>query len=239
MSQHTHTHAHAHAHAGDDVTEANRAYFDEHAHKVEEEHPEARQVGLNSVNAMRTAYPTLFDAEHTEVLDFACGTGLVSQALRPHVKSIIGVDISPASVEIYNKQAANHGFSNMHAVCAELAGEPGELNEAQFDLVACCAAYHHFPSIDATTRVLTSLLKPGGTLLVVDLAAVAGSTELIPPTHHDVVPHTHGLTEDAMRAAFEGAGLTGFEMGEAHRTMTARFGETHWFLARGVKPVQN
>lgn len=87
--------------------------------------------------------------------------------------------------------------------------------------------------------MLASLLKPGGTLLVVDLAAVAGNTELIPPTHHHVVPHAHGLTEDAMRAAFEGAGLTGFEIGEAHRTMTARFGETHWFLARGVKPVQN
>lgn len=76
MSQHTHTPAHAHTHAHGDVTGFNREYFDEHAHKVEEEHPEARQVGLNSVNAMRAAYPTLFDAQRTEVLDFACGTGM-------------------------------------------------------------------------------------------------------------------------------------------------------------------
>lgn len=103
--------------------------------------------------------------------------------------------------------------------------------------IQCCAAYHHFASIEDTTRILAGLLKPGGTLLVVDLAATADNKELIPPTHHHMVPHKHGLTEDVMRRAFEGAGLAEFEMREAHRTMTAKFGETNWFLARGVKPA--
>ncbi|KAI0781452.1 S-adenosyl-L-methionine-dependent methyltransferase [Trametes elegans] len=235
---HAHAHAHAHVRGGHDIVEANRAYFDENAEKFEEQHPEARQVGLNSVNAMREAYPALFDKARTEVMDFACGTGLVSQALRPHVKHVTGVDISQASVDFYNKQAAEKGVADdIHAVCAELKGEPGELGGAKFDLVTCCASYHHFPSIDDTTRLLASFLKPGGTLLVVDLAATPDGQELVPATHHHLVPHTHGLTEDQMRAAFEGAGLTGFEMREAHTTMTKVFGNTKWFLARGVKPA--
>lgn len=62
--------------------------------------------------------------------------GLVSQALRPYVKHILGVDISQGSVDVYNKYAADNGLaSEMHAVCAELKGAPGELDGAQFDVI--------------------------------------------------------------------------------------------------------
>ncbi|KAI0355113.1 S-adenosyl-L-methionine-dependent methyltransferase [Trametes cingulata] len=245
MSQDASAHAHAHAHHhhghghGHDYVQANKAYFDEHADKVEEEHPESRQVACNSVDAMREAYPAIFDKDRTEVLDFACGTGMVSEALFPYVKRIVGVDISEKSVEVYNKKAAEKGASErMKAVCVELKGEPGELDGAKFDLITCCAAYHHFPSIADTTRVLASFLKPGGSLLVTDLMQAPDKAELVPLKYHDMVPHKHGLSEEDMRAAFEGAGLTGFEMGEAHTTETRQWGKMRWFLARGVKPVE-
>lgn len=64
---------------------------------------------------------------------------MFSQALRPYVKSIVGADISQASVDVYNKQAADQGFaSEMKAVRAELKGEPGEPGElggTKFDLI--------------------------------------------------------------------------------------------------------
>ena len=52
------------------------------------------------------------------------------------MKHIVGVDISQGSVDIYNKKAAEQGFSSeMEAVCAVLKGEPGELGGAKFDLI--------------------------------------------------------------------------------------------------------
>ena len=65
-------------------------------------------------------------------------TGLLSRALAPHAKSIVGVDISQRSVDLYNETVFNQGLSpdEMRAVCAELKGEAGELDDLKFDVVA-------------------------------------------------------------------------------------------------------
>lgn len=156
------------------------------------------------------------------------------------MKSIVGVDISQASVDAYNAQASNQGLepAEMCAVCAALTGALGELDDAKFDLVVCSAAYHHFPSIGDTTRVLAHFLKPGGSLLVADIKVAPDGRALFKETHHHIVPHKHGLTEEAVRGAFEGAGLVEFELVDAFRaTMSATGEETQWFVARGVKPA--
>ncbi|KAI0657185.1 S-adenosyl-L-methionine-dependent methyltransferase [Cubamyces menziesii] len=227
--------------SADKLAEANKAYFDERARAGDHHHgPEARKLGRRNVAALRSTYPLLFDEDTTEVLDYACGTGMLSQALCPYVKSIVGVDISPASVEQYNIQAANQGLTpeEMKAVCIELKGEPGELGDARFDLVICCASYHHFPSIEETTRVLAHFLKPGGSLLVTDIKAAPDGRVLFRDTHHHIVAHTRGLTEEAMRAAFEGTCLVGFAMKDVFTArMTATGEDTLWFVARGVKPA--
>ncbi|KAI0648429.1 S-adenosyl-L-methionine-dependent methyltransferase [Trametes meyenii] len=236
---HGHAHEHAHGHGHAEFVEANKTYFDEHADKIEQEHPQARQFGLMVVNRMRELYPAVFDKERTEVLDYACGIGLVSQALRPHVKSVVGVDISQGSVDVYNKQAAELGAaSQIRAVCAELKGEPGELDGAKFDLITCSAAYHHIVAIDQTTRALAALLKPHGVLLVADLKAAPDGAEIIPSTHHHMVPHAHGLSEETVRGVFEGAGLGAFELTDASMPnfMNPEGPELVWFVARGVKP---
>lgn len=82
MSDHTHqphenasAPAHTHTH-GHDFTSANKAYFDEHADKLEEMHPEWREMARKEVEAMRNEWPELLNKERTVVLDFACGTGM-------------------------------------------------------------------------------------------------------------------------------------------------------------------
>ena len=53
------------------------------------------------------------------------------------MKSVVGVDISQASVDRFNAQAANQGLEpdEMRAVCTELRGELGELDGLKFDIV--------------------------------------------------------------------------------------------------------
>ncbi|KAI0699194.1 S-adenosyl-L-methionine-dependent methyltransferase [Cerioporus squamosus] len=235
-----HDHEHTHGHEKHDFAAANRAFFDQHAHEHSHGHNDAhsRERAIRQVNALRKAWPELFDEDSTVAMDYACGTGLVSQQLCQYVKSVVGVDISQASVDLYNSQASNQGLAleEMRAVCAELKGEPGELDGLKFDIIVCCASYHHFPSIDDTTRILASFLKPGGSLLVADIRASEDGRELFPVTHHHLVPHKHGLSEGAVRAAFEGAGLVGFDMRDVFKARMRPTGEeVQWFVVRGVK----
>ena len=73
-------------------------------------------------------------------------------------------------------------------------------------------------------------------LLVADIRAAADGREIFPARHQHIVPHKHGFTETAMRAAFEGAGLGAFEMRDAFVARMRATGEdTQWFIARGIK----
>jgi len=150
----------------------NRKFFDSNMDYVKafEASPKGQEIARVISKAMLDAYE--FDADSTIVMDYACGSGLVSQGLAPYCKTIVGVDISQGMVDYFNKRVADQGIPSeeMRAVCAELKGEEGELGGMKFDVIVCAQAYHHFPSLEDITKVLAHFLKPGGTLLVVDLA---------------------------------------------------------------------
>ena len=125
-------------------------------------------------------------------------------------------------------------------------------------IIQCSASYHHFPSVEDITKTLAFFLKPGGSLLVIDIMnpsdpLVAASSDsiveghLIPEKYHHIAPHTRGFTSAKIREVFEGAGLTSFSLDKA---MKAKMRETGWgfdeqkdagldvtfFIARGEKP---
>ncbi|RHZ52894.1 hypothetical protein Glove_456g22 [Diversispora epigaea] len=113
-----------------------------------------------------------FDPEKSEVLDFACGTGLISQEICAHVKTILGVDATKGMVDLYNKKVWQQGIDKeeMQAICLELKESEGDqLNGRKFDFVVCASSYHHLEDINSTTKVLANYLKPGGQLFVFDL----------------------------------------------------------------------
>lgn len=66
--------------------------------------------------------------------------GLVSRALAPHARVLVGVDVSQGAVDRYNLRVANQGIppAEMRAVCAELQGNAQELaalGGERFDVV--------------------------------------------------------------------------------------------------------
>jgi ubiquinone/menaquinone biosynthesis C-methylase UbiE len=97
--------------------------------------------------------------------------GLISQDLVPHASKTIGLDTSQGMVNVYNQKATTNGVSSkMFALCIDILSSseiPQELQNV--DVVVCSMAYHHIEDIDHTSKVLASLLKKGGHLLVVDL----------------------------------------------------------------------
>jgi hypothetical protein len=80
----------------------------------------------------------------------------------------------------------------------------------------CAQAYHHFPDIEATTKILSRFLKDGsGVLIVVDLLRSADSLHLRHATStrygENIVAHRGGFSREEIEGAFISAGLTDFE----------------------------
>ncbi len=97
------------------------------------------------------------------VLELACGTGLVSLAISPHVKELTGLDISPAMVEIARKKASLLNISN----CTFLSGDAYHtgLKENAFDVIVICNALHIMMNPEEVLKNAAKLLKPDGILL--------------------------------------------------------------------------
>lgn len=245
LYEHT-THVREHGHDGHnhaiDAThnyaEANRAYFDKEAASYGDDHSHAIEVANRLGPAILGVYP--FDEDTTTVLDYACARGLMSKQLLPHVKSIVGVDISQGMVDVYNQHANNQGLSpdEMNAVCTELRGEDDELDGQKFDVVVCSLAYHHFSDINKVTIVLACFLKSGGMLIVVDLRAAHKAPDdnekVFEEQFRHIVPHHDGITETAIRVAFENAGLGEIELNDVGPAKS-RGKDIIFFVATGVK----
>lgn len=88
------------------------------------------------------------------------------------------------------------------------------------------------------TRTLAFFLKPGGSILIVDIKAAPDGRVLFPETHLHIVPHKHGLTEEMMRKAFGEAGLVQFELKDMAPFDNPYLPDAVWFIARGVKPAE-
>ncbi|KAF8162776.1 S-adenosyl-L-methionine-dependent methyltransferase [Crassisporium funariophilum] len=222
-------------------TAANKDHFNETATTFDDR-PQAHELARRSALAMRKQYS--FDEDLTRVMDFACGTGLVSRELAPHTHSIVGVDISQAMVDRYNQTVSNQGISpeEMRAVCKDLKGQDNELEELggeHFHVIICASSYHHFESIADITRTLAFFLKPGGVLLVVDLLKSEDlpDAESIFPEHvHHIVAHKAGFSEEDIRTVFEDAGLSSFFFEPSAISAKKHGNPVKLFIAKGTKP---
>jgi len=208
------------------VAQANRHYFDKTA-KDFDSIPHAISRGERCAEAIRKEY--VFDKDVTNVMEYACGTGLVSGNLAPYVKSILGVDISQGVVDLFNKRFADKDADQkrFRAIRVELKGDDGELENEKFHVIICTSAYHHFEDVYQVTRLLAHFLVPSGALIVID--NMPEST--VPEKYHHLVPHRHGFDENEIEKIFSGAGLSSITYGK----IPPVDGDGLLFIAKGIK----
>ncbi|TFK24929.1 hexaprenyldihydroxybenzoate methyltransferase [Coprinopsis marcescibilis] len=214
---------------------SNREHFNELASNYR---PSKSSLELAKRAARAILKRHAFDGETTEAMDFACGAGLLSQQFAPHVKSMVGVDISQGMVDIFNAVVSNQGISpeEMRAVCMDIQDEGDKLGGQLFDVIVCSMAYHHFESIEHITRTLSTHLKPSGALVVVDLLKSEDvDVDSLFPEHQDqIVAHRGGISEKDIELAFESSGLSKFEL---HPDISVKKNghDLRIFVAKGVK----
>jgi ubiquinone/menaquinone biosynthesis C-methylase UbiE len=105
------------------------------------------------------------------VLDLACGTGNVTIPAAEIVElsgTVIGVDISPASLEIARAKAQKagvivkfleHDISDLHALESE------GIKEDTFDIISCASAFIVVEDPGAAIKGWAKLLKKGGKII--------------------------------------------------------------------------
>ncbi|RQW88432.1 MAG: class I SAM-dependent methyltransferase [Geobacter sp.] len=135
-----------------------------------------------------------------DVLDYGCGTGLVTLCLQPLVRSITGADTSDGMLEILRGKVAGQGLTNVKMVLLDPDREsfPAE----SFDLLVSSMMLHH---VDDPVKLLNDfyrMLRPGGALAVADLDAEDGSFH-----GHGLSAAHSGFDRDRMRAMLEEAGF--------------------------------
>lgn len=105
------------------------------------------------------------------ILDVATGTGFTALALRPQVRTMIGIDLTREMLQ----QAVRLAASTAGIVWIQ--GDAGALPflEQAFTVVTCTRSAHHFPQLDRVLGEMRRVLRPGGRLGIIDPASPDGT----------------------------------------------------------------
>lgn len=132
-------------------------------------------------------------------LDVCCGPGHLALALAPHVKQVIGLDLTPAMLEQAASLQAQKGMENVRWVTGDINALT--FPDAHFSIVVCSAAFHHLPDPRAAFSGMVRVCRSGGRILVKDVTPDADKV-----AHYDRFErlrdpsHVHALTIEEFRS---------------------------------------
>jgi SAM-dependent methyltransferase len=104
--------------------------------------------------------------QQARVLDLGCGAGHVSFHVAPHVREVVAYDLSLEMLDVVARAASQRGLANI--VTQAGAAERLPFVDASFDFVLSRFSTHHWRDLDAGLREAVRVLKPEGTVAIVD-----------------------------------------------------------------------
>jgi ubiquinone/menaquinone biosynthesis C-methylase UbiE len=102
-----------------------------------------------------------------DVMDFGCGTGLLTLRLQPFVRSITGVDSSQGMLNVLKAKIEKEHLSNVRPQYLDI--ELGDVLAGKYHLIATSMTLHHMKDIKPLLQKFYAILKPAGHLCVADL----------------------------------------------------------------------
>ncbi len=134
------------------------------------------------------------------VMDFGCGTGLLSLQVRELTGAVACADSSRGMLDMLEEKARSAGLSGV--VTIHLTSDDGEGLVGSYDLITSSMTFHHVRDVPSLVERLAGHLNPGGTLCVADLDPDGGTF------HQDTAGVFHnGFTREGMMDHFSEAGL--------------------------------
>ncbi len=123
------------------------------------------------------------------VLDVACGAGHAAEPVAPHVRQVIGIDLTPSLLELGAQRLRDAGITNV--LLQEGNAESLPFVDGSFDLVFCRSSLHHFADPYQAVAEMLRTCRPGGRVVLADLVAPSAEERetfddlhrLIDPSH--------------------------------------------------------
>ena len=116
---------------------------------------------LHKINPLRANYISdRADLDKKQILDVACGGGLLTEALFKKGGIVSGIDISDVAIHTAKNHAASANIDINYVL-----GEAEELlpeNKERFDVVTCLEAIEHVPDPNQLVKTCSNLCKKDG-----------------------------------------------------------------------------
>ena len=106
-------------------------------------------------------YPSLSECK---VLDFGCGTGLLTEKLATRCGQIVAIDTSEKMIEALRSKLTQLGPDNVVTSKVALNAESIRANPVlldSFDLIVASSVCSFLPDYESTVRDLSSVMRPG------------------------------------------------------------------------------
>ncbi len=104
--------------------------------------------------------------EDATVMDVGTGTGFVAAGLAPRVKRVIGIDNSPAMLEVARGNLDILGIANVELVQGEVTYLP--LADGSMEAAFANMVLHNAENPASMLQEMVRVVKPGGTVAVTD-----------------------------------------------------------------------
>lgn len=142
-------------------------FYDAHPYPPPVESLERALIGWDDPGRRRVEHflhwPTLPYREERTILIAGCGTSQAARwAARHPAARVVGIDVSPSSLEATRTLAESHDVTNLELRELPIE-EVGDLGEG-FDQIVCTGVLHHLADPEAGLQALRASLAPDGAM---------------------------------------------------------------------------
>ena len=173
-----------------------RKDFDEEA-AAWDEHPGRVKMAKDVADAI--SKEIVFTSE-MDVMDFGCGTGLLTLRLQPLVNSITGIDSSQGMLDVLKTKIARQNLANVRTLY--LDSDKGDVLTGNYHLIVSNMTLHHIKEIRPLLDQFYRITAPSGYLCIADLDPDDGKFH----DSNEGVFH-FGFEREALRRDFIAAGF--------------------------------
>jgi ubiquinone/menaquinone biosynthesis C-methylase UbiE len=166
------------------------------------------------------------------VLDVATGTGNTAFVLAPHVRRVIGVDLTREMLEQARRIAAERELHNTDWVIADAAMLP--FADSTFDLYTVRAAPHHFADVGGFIAEAFRVLQPDRDAVFIDCAPPSPARDVLHEVEVRRDPsHVRSLTVEEWVRRLQ---AVGFEI-EVASARELDWNYEEWMGTQAVEPA--